>query len=302
MEAQVCRLHPVVVNASGSQFTGHWCAYCHEREDSTRPRRTDPWYPRFYFDLDVCCLSSIPLIVLRNLVPSDKAERSVPAPGKGALTVAREVPSKHPLPILDVAYRSRQLSFRRKQISEWLSHEHAQLQAQQEFQIAQGEPVDREYVSSRIANIEQEAAQQEKDALAMYGMLEGTDPRIAPLRRALAIWGLTADDIGVLSIHGTSTNANVCIFLPYLLHFRSTTCLQEENETNIWNDIFTKISRTPGNAVPIMAQKSLLGHSKGGSAAWQMAGLLQTVTTGIVPGNRNSEYVFSVVLSLRFNV
>ena len=68
--------------------------------------------------------------------------------------------------------------------------------------------------------------------------------------------------------------------------------MQEENETNIWNDILTKISRTPGNAVPIVAQKSLLGHSKGGSAAWQMAGLLQSVTTGIVPGNRNSEYVF----------
>ncbi len=46
---------------------------------------------------------------------------------------------------------------------------------------------------------------QEKDSLAMYGMLEGYDPRIAPLRRALAVWGLTADDIGVLSIHGTST-------------------------------------------------------------------------------------------------
>ncbi|KAF8056930.1 hypothetical protein FPV67DRAFT_1677684 [Lyophyllum atratum] len=42
---------------------------------------------------------------------TDKAGRSVPAPGKGALRVAREVPSKHPLPILDVAYRSRQVSF-----------------------------------------------------------------------------------------------------------------------------------------------------------------------------------------------
>jgi fatty acid synthase subunit beta len=42
-----------------------------------------------------------------------------------------------------------------------------------------------------------------------YGMLEGYDPRIAPLRRALAVWGLTVDDIGVLSIHGTSTVANV---------------------------------------------------------------------------------------------
>ncbi|KAG6813968.1 hypothetical protein H0H92_005223, partial [Tricholoma furcatifolium] len=206
---------------------------------------------------------------------TDKAGRSVPAPGRGALTVAREVPSKHPLPILDVAYRARQLSFRRTQISQWLSHEHAQLQEELAFRRTQGEVVEEDYFATRVAGIEKEAAQQEKDALAMYGMLEGSDPRIAPLRRALAIWGLTADDVGVLSIHGTSTNAN------------------EENETKIWNDIFTTISRTPGNAVPIMAQKSLLGHAKGGSAAWQMSGLLQTVITGIVPGNRNSDNIDS---------
>lgn len=102
-------------------------------------------------------------------------------------------------------------------------------------------------------------------------MLEGTDPRVGPMRRALAVWGLTADDIGVLSIHGTSTGAN------------------EKNETEMWHNILATMSRTHGNAVPIMAQKSLLGHSKGGSAAWQMAGLLQTVNTGIIPGNRNSE-------------
>lgn len=141
---------------------------------------------------------------------SDKAGRSVPAPGKGALTVAREVPSAHPLPILDVAYRSRQLAFRRKQISQWLAHEHSQLHEERECKKAQGESMDKGYISSRVADIEKEAVRQEKDALAMYGMLEGTDPRIAPLRRALAVWGLTADDIGVLSIHGTSTSANVC--------------------------------------------------------------------------------------------
>lgn len=207
----------------------------------------------------------------RSLHISDKAGRSVPAPGKGALTVAREVPSKHPLPILDVAYRSRQLAFRRSQISQWLAHEHSELQEEVSFRKSQGDTVDEEYVAIRVANLEKEASRQEKDALAMYGMLEGSDPRVAPLRRALAVWGLNADDIGVLSIHGTSTGAN------------------EENETRIWNDIFTTISRSPGNAVPIVAQKSLLGHSKGGSAAWQMAGLLQYVITGIIPGNRNSE-------------
>ncbi|KAF7374647.1 Fatty acid synthase subunit alpha [Mycena sanguinolenta] len=213
---------------------------------------------------------------------TDKAGRSIPAPGLGPLTVARQVSSKNPLPILDLAYRSRQLAFRRTQISQWLAHEHSQLQEEIQLQKAQGESVDDEYIASRVANIEKEAAQQDKDALSMYGMLEGADPRVAPIRRALAVWGLAADDVGVLSIHGTSTKAN------------------EENETRIWNDIFTTIGRTSGNAVPIMAQKSLLGHSKGGSAAWQMAGLLQTVKTGIIPGNRNSDNVDSHFRDRRF--
>jgi fatty acid synthase subunit alpha, fungi type len=60
-----------------------------------------------------------------------------------------------------------------------------------------------------MADIEKEASRQEKDVIAMYGMLEGTVARILPLCRALAVWGLTGDDIGVLSIHGTSTGANV---------------------------------------------------------------------------------------------
>ena len=137
--------------------------------------------------------------------------------------------------------------------------------------ISQGDAPDEEYFASRIADMELEAAQQEKDALATYGMLEGLDPRVSPLHRALAVWGLKADDIGVLSIHGTSTAAN------------------EKNETHLWHDVFTTIGRTPGNAVPVMAQKSLVGHSKGGSAAWQAIGLMQSVVSGIVPGNRNAE-------------
>ncbi|THV07258.1 fatty acid synthase [Dendrothele bispora CBS 962.96] len=204
---------------------------------------------------------------------TDKAGRSVPAPGRGALTVAREVPSKHPLPILDLAYRSRQLAFRRTQISQWLAHEHEQLKEEIEAHKQSGGQLDDEYFSNRVASIEDEAVRQEKHALNMYGMLEGSDPHISPLRRALAVWGLTVDDIGVLSIHGTSTKAN------------------EENETHIWNTVFESLSRTPGNAVPIMAQKSLLGHAKGGSAAWQMSGLLDSVITGIVPGNRNADNI-----------
>jgi fatty acid synthase subunit alpha len=177
------------------------------------------------------------------------------------------------MPRLDLTYRARQIAFRRKQISEWLAHEQTQVKDEIELSKGQGDVFDEEFFASRLADLEAEAVQQEKDALSTYGMLEGYDPRVAPIRRALAVWGLKANDIGVLSIHGTSTNAN------------------EGNETHLWNDVFSQIGRTPGNAVPIMAQKSLVGHSKGGSAAWQMAGLLQSVNTGMVPGNRNADNI-----------
>ena len=149
-------------------------------------------------------------------IHSDKAGRSVPAPGRGALSIAREVPSKHPLPILDVDYRSRQLSFRRSQISQWLDNERELLRGEVQYRKEQGQEVDEDYFASRVADIEKEAARQEKDAQAVYGMLAGTDDRIAPLRRALAVWGLTIDDVDVLSIHGTSTGANVSDLCPSL--------------------------------------------------------------------------------------
>lgn len=146
-----------------------------------------------------------------------------------------------------------------------------------ELRKSKGEAVDDNFFASRVAGLEAEASRQEKDVLATYGMLmqnsEGADPHIAPLRRALAVWGLTADDIGVLSIHGTSTQAN------------------EKNESYMWNTILKTLDRTAGNAVPIMAQKSLVGHAKGGAAAWQMAGLLQSIASGTVPGNRNADNV-----------
>jgi len=126
---------------------------------------------------------------------SDRAGRSIPAPGRGALTVATEVPSKYPLPILDVAYRSRQLTFRRSQISQWLMYEHSQLREETDFRKSQGEAVDDEYFSSHVADIENEAKRQEEDAIVMYRMLEGADARISPLCRALAVWGLAMTSV-----------------------------------------------------------------------------------------------------------
>ncbi|MEI7014460.1 fatty acid synthase subunit beta domain-containing protein [Leptospira licerasiae] len=95
----------------------------------------------------------------------------------------------------------------------------------------------------------------------------------SPLRNALAAFGLTADDIGVAYKHDTSTKAN------------------DKNENKLLYNLLSKLGRTPGNLLPVVSQKSLTGHSKGGAAAWQTIGILQTLEEGIVTGNRNLEEV-----------
>src|SRR6266566_540988 len=104
---------------------------------------------------------------------------------------------------------------------------------------------------------------------------EGADPCIACLHCALAVRCLTTDDISVLSIHGTSTQAN------------------EDNEMYMWNSILKTLNHSPRNAIPIMTQKSLVGHSKGGAAVWQMVGLLLrlSIRNGVVPGNCNANNI-----------
>ena len=137
--------------------------------------------------------------------------------------------------------------------------------------------------ASRVADLEAEAFRQEKEVLATYGMLmqssEGADPckHCSPLlcTCCLGVWGLPADDIGVLFIHVTSAQGPT----------RRT-----RRDVYMEHD-FEELDCSPGNAVPIMAQKSLVGHSKGGAAAWQMAGLLQSVESGVVPGNHDADNV-----------
>jgi fatty acid synthase subunit alpha, fungi type len=78
-----------------------------------------------------------------------------------------------------------------------------------------------DFLCRHLALTENEAVRQEKDAPAALGMLIGHD------------------DLGTVSIHGTITQAN------------------EKNETSVYNGVFTNIGRTPGNAVPVIAQKNL---------------------------------------------
>ena len=99
----------------------------------------------------------------------------------------------------------------------------------------------------------------------------------SPVAAALRSWGLTADDIGVVSKHDTSTTAN------------------DPNEHHLHHNIQQGLGRTPGNPLRVISQKSATGHSKGGAAAWQAIGLCQALSSGVIPPNHNLDSVDDVL-------
>lgn len=100
-----------------------------------------------------------------------------------------------------------------------------------------------------------------------HGVLSSADP----LKQHLNEWGLNGDSIGVLSMHGTSTKAN------------------DKNESHVYHSLMKHLERTKSNAIPAIAQKWLCGHAKGGAAGWALNGLIQSIQSHTVPGNRNAD-------------
>lgn len=210
---------------------------------------------------------------------TDKIGRSVPAPGQGVLTTARETPSKFPSPLLDINYRKRQLDMRKSQIKQW--HESELMYLQEEvaaMKTQAGSFNESEYMQDRAGHIDREATRQEKEAMYSLGNnFWKQDSRIAPMRGALATWGLTIDDLGVASFHGTSTVAN------------------DKNESDVICQQMKHLGRKKGNALMGIFQKYLTGHPKGAAGAWMMNGCLQSLNSGIVPGNRNADNIDQVM-------
>lgn len=135
-----------------------------------------------------------------------------------------------------------------------------------------------EYMQERAQHIHRETIRQEKDAQFSLGNnFWKQDSCIAPLRGALATWGLTVDDIGVASFHGTSTVAN------------------DKNESDVICQQMKHLGRKKGNALLGIFQKYLTGHPKGAAGAWMFNGCLQVLDTGLVPGNRNADNVDKVM-------
>ncbi|MDF3819661.1 DUF1729 domain-containing protein [Leptospira sp. 96542] len=109
--------------------------------------------------------------------------------------------------------------------------------------------------------------------IGLLSLVANSDKEISPIQSALDSFGLSGDDVGFAYKHDTSTKAN------------------DKNENNLLQKMMFKLNRTPGNNLPVVSQKHLTGHSKGGAAMWQSIGVLQTLEEGIVSGNRNLQDV-----------
>ncbi len=208
---------------------------------------------------------------------TDKIGRSVPAPGKGILTTAREHHGdlKFKSSLLDISYRKRQVERRVKEVKQWIDSEYEFLQEEAKELSADEQNT---YIAERIQEIQNEAQSQIKQAKDYYGnFFYQNNPRIAPIRGALATFGLTVDDIDVCSLHGTSTKAN------------------DKNESATLDMMFRHLGRSEGNPALAVFQKYLTGHPKGAAGAWMFNGALQILNSGIVPGNRNADNIDKVL-------
>ncbi|KAL6717768.1 beta subunit of fatty acid synthetase [Lecanora helva] len=216
-------------------------------------------------------------IIANTTMASDKIGKSVPAPGQGVLTNAREAPSKFPSPLLDISYRREQMDIAQRAINR---RRNMQLRMATQPQLpGRKMPIEEdEYLKHQIDAIEQSASRAVKDTKYLFGNnFADQDPTIAPLRAALAVWNLTVDDVDFASLHlsadGTSTTAN------------------DKNEIQILDQQMKHLGRSKGNPLFGIAQKYLTGHSKGGAGAYMLNGAFQTLNTGIIPGNRNADNV-----------
>jgi len=205
------------------------------------------------------------IVALTNTA-TDREGRSIPAPGRGILTTARErkapiaaqrvsdIPSSTSRDqALDKEWRLQELQLEMHEIDDWETRRLAE------------EPVERQDLVRAFANKKRTAAWETWG----QGFYKSLLPEISPLTGALAVWGLTVDDIGVVSCHGTST------------------LLNDKNESSVVQKQFEHLGRTPGNICLVVAQKWLTAHPKGAAAAWMLNGALQILNSGVVPGNRN---------------
>lgn len=87
------------------------------------------------------------------------------------------------------------------------------------------------------------------------------------MEQAIKHAGLTADDIGYVNAHGTSTQAN------------------DRTETRAIHTVFGERGRT----IPVSSNKSMIGHTLGAAGAIEAAATAMSLYTGVLPPTINQE-------------
>jgi fatty acid synthase subunit alpha len=225
--------------------------------------------------LDMGC----PIFAVVGLVntATDKEGRSVPAPGQGILTTARETKMLYANPLLKLEYRQRRMARELHSMRENLAEE-KRMYEQEAAGMTTNTDLSQEAIADFVRErleLNQREEQRAESAIRSRWTNDYflNEPTIAPLRGALSVWGLTVDDIAVASFHGTGTTAN------------------DINESKVTNMQMEHLGRKKGNPLMVVCQKWLTGHPKGAAAAWMTNGLIQAMTTGKVPGNRNADNI-----------
>lgn len=211
-------------------------------------------------------------VVAMTHMAADKLGRSVPAPGRGILTSAKQS-SYGPSPaMLNPILRAKRIKTSLQHIERQAETDVAFLRDEDDHKAARQEPTSTEALEAEIQLIRETAEREKKAVLRELGNnFWKNDPRISPIVGSLSVFGLTVDELTFTSLHGTSTKLN------------------DINECRTLDRQMCHLGRRSGNPLFTIAQKSVCGHGLGASGAWAVNGGLQAMNSGIIPGNRNAD-------------
>lgn len=213
-------------------------------------------------------------VVASSNMAGDKLGRSIPAPGQGIKTNARQLSGTPPSLLLNPALRAARI---RASLNYFRSREEMDLKALEEeleFRTARGEGICTKTTEMQIHEVKQACERERRTVLRAVGNeFWKDDPKISPLAGALAVWDLSVNDLTFASFYGTSTKLN------------------DTNECETFNAQMQHLGRDPSNPVFTVFQKALTGHGLGAAGGWMMNGALQAMQSGVIPGNLNADNI-----------
>ena len=264
-------------------------------------------------------------ILAYSNMSADGAGRSVPAPGKGVLTNAREslpvtppsptsqIPSssmiqtlpstsspnaasigdddRFPWPQLNLDYRRNMLQRRKKQIEDFVQDSMDEL----EDSIA----VIKATAASRGEKADENNQLLEGD-LDLYrkehitAILEGADSQRAEAAFVLGnqFWRNDAQKQRISPLRGSLATWGLTIDDITVASLHGTSTVKNDlNEPLVIQQQMRHLGRQEGNLLACVCQKWLTGHSKGAAGAWMVNSALQMMSSGRIPGNRNADNI-----------